>query len=121
MAKSNVLLLKSPSLDIPDPYEDSFRDYGFNPVTVPVLETVFTDLDELKQKILLGPRALGLAGVIITSARACEAWSLALKDVVQQPLAGDHRGWLVFVLFPLRVGINVSHRQLVFDPFLCYW
>jgi uroporphyrinogen-III synthase len=92
MAKSNVLLLKSPSLDIPDPYEDSFRDYGFNPVTVPVLETVFTDLDELKQKILLGPRALGLAGVIITSARACEAWSLALKDVVQQPLAGDHRG-----------------------------
>jgi uroporphyrinogen-III synthase len=92
MPKSNVLLLKSPSLDIPDPYEDCFRNLGFHPVSVPVLETVYTDLKDLKEKILLGPRAQGLTGVIITSARACEAWTRAMKDIVPQPLVADHRG-----------------------------
>ena len=82
---SNVLLLRARSQDQTDPYEQSLRDAGYNPLCVPILETVFHNLDELKRTIVHGPRERGLAGVIITSARACEAW----RDVVKELVKGD--------------------------------
>ncbi|EGO02967.1 hypothetical protein SERLA73DRAFT_119979 [Serpula lacrymans var. lacrymans S7.3] len=61
--------------------------YGYNPISVAVLETVITNLDELKCKISSGPKEQDLAGVVITSARACEAWITAPKSVLLHPLA----------------------------------
>lgn len=90
---ANVLLLRAPSPELPDPYEDCLRNYGLCATSVPVLETVFTPVDGLKQKILLGPQAQGLAGVIITSARACEAWGRAVKDITKEPLNANEKGW----------------------------
>lgn len=89
---ANVLLLRAPSPELPDPYEECLRSYGFRAASVPVLETVFTPIEGLKQKILLGPHAQGLAGVIITSARACEAWGRAVKDIAREPLGVNRTG-----------------------------
>lgn len=81
---SNVLLLRAPSQDQPDPYESYLKKLDFYPLCVPVLETVFTNFNDLKRIIVDGPQTQGLAGVIITSVRACEAWGNALKDIVTE-------------------------------------
>ena len=81
MAK--VLLLRSPSQETLDPYEESFENLGYKPSSVPVLETVFTNFEVFKRTIVLGPKTQDFTGVIITSARACEAWTRAVKDLTQ--------------------------------------
>ena len=91
---SNILLLRARSQDQIDPYEKSLRDAGHNPLCVPVLETVFNNHDELKRTIVHGPQERGLAGVIITSARACEAWGDVVKELVEETWpSGDNPGW----------------------------
>ncbi|KAH9942853.1 tetrapyrrole biosynthesis, uroporphyrinogen III synthase [Amylocystis lapponica] len=81
---TNVLLLRSPAQDAPDKYEDGFRSRGYHPVSVPVLGTVLKNLEELKECLSSGHLARGYGGVIITSRRACEAWSTAAQELTGQ-------------------------------------
>ena len=82
---TNVLLLRSPTIDGPDKYESTLQNVGYRPLSVPVLETVLVNLEELKDLIYSGPRVLDLSAVIITSARSCEAW----REVVQQLVSSE--------------------------------
>ena len=75
---TNVLLLRAPSEDAKgaDKYEEAFRARCYRAVNVPVLETVHTNVDTLKQIGRDG--GSGYAGVIITSGRAVEDWRRVL-------------------------------------------
>lgn len=75
----NVLLLKAPSQDINDRYENTFNSAGFHVVSVTPLQTVFTNLDELQYIIAEGPATGSYKGVVITSGRGCEAWRSAVS------------------------------------------
>ncbi|KAI0697759.1 tetrapyrrole biosynthesis, uroporphyrinogen III synthase [Cytidiella melzeri] len=86
---ANVLLLRSPSGDGIDKYESAFHDAGYHAVSVPVLETNFVNLNDLKHLIQSGPEGLGLSGVIVTSARSCEAWRKAVQDQVSKSPSAD--------------------------------
>ena len=90
---ANVLLLRAPSSDGVDKYEAAFRNAGYDAVSVPVLETVLVNLEQLADIVDAGPSKEELGGVIVTSARSCEAWSsvvqtLAVRDVPST--AGEH-------------------------------
>ena len=76
---ANVLLLREPSVDDPDRYHEIFHNAGYNSVSVPVLETSFTNLNALSHIIQEGPIIKGLKGVVVTSKRSCEAWGEALR------------------------------------------
>lgn len=78
---SNVLLLRAPSYDGPDKYEQAFSANAYHPLCVPVLETVLVGLSELRSVIQDGPNIFG--GVIVTSARSCEAWREVVSQIVQ--------------------------------------
>ncbi|KAL6308770.1 tetrapyrrole biosynthesis uroporphyrinogen III synthase [Sparassis latifolia] len=78
---ANVLLLRAPSQDGGDKYEDSIRIQGYTPISVPVLETVLKNLPALKEIIQAGHSVKGCAGVIITSGRACEAWRTVVQEL----------------------------------------
>lgn len=82
---SNVLLLREPSPIPGDRYETAFNSAGYHTVSVPVLETVFANLPDLKYIINHGPTAERFDGVVITSGRACEAWKSAVHDLVKSP------------------------------------
>ena len=79
---SNVLLLREPSQGVPDRYQTTLTSSGYRTICVPVLETVHTNLNALKD-IIRDPKAF--RGVIITSKRVCEAWKLALADLDESP------------------------------------
>ena len=81
---TNVLLLRAPSEDAngADKYEEAFRTRGYRAVNVPVLETVHTNVDTLKQIVRGG--GSGYAGVIITSGRAVEAWRLVVQQLMEE-------------------------------------
>lgn len=78
---SNVLLLRNRSEEGPDKYEDAFRAQGYVPICVPVLETGLVNLGDLEIVIRKGNLTEPFAGVIITSARACEAWKAAVERI----------------------------------------
>lgn len=78
---TNVLLLRNHSEDGPDKYEDAFKAEGFKPICVPVLETGLVNLGDLEIIIKTGNITDPYAGVIITSARACEAWKAAIEQL----------------------------------------
>ncbi|KII83671.1 hypothetical protein PLICRDRAFT_119223 [Plicaturopsis crispa FD-325 SS-3] len=80
---SNVILLRAPTGDALDAYEDRINGLGYTSVSVPVLETVVTNLDRLKRVIERGPAEQGLTGVIVTSGRSCEAWKRALGELLE--------------------------------------
>ncbi|KAG6820547.1 hypothetical protein H0H93_015432 [Arthromyces matolae] len=83
---ANVLLLRSPSHGEEDRYQSAFAAAGYNSISVPVLETISTNLPALQNIIRSGPLTGTIDGVIITSARSCEVWKnlvgelLKLKD-----------------------------------------
>ncbi|RDB17610.1 Uroporphyrinogen-III synthase [Hypsizygus marmoreus] len=79
---SNVLLLRAPTQGQDDRYESTFIEAGCHAISVPVLETVSTNLLDLKTIITAGPAAAGFEGVVITSARACEAWKSVVGELV---------------------------------------
>jgi len=83
---SNVLLLRAPSRDgsSPDKYEACFASSGYHPISIPVLETVLVNLSDLHQTVKEGPAKKGLSGVIVTSARACEAWRAVVEQLVNE-------------------------------------
>lgn len=76
--KSLVILLRATSGDGPDRYEATFASAGYLPVSIPVLQTAFTNLPHLACIISTG----GYSGVIVTSARACEAWQAAVQTIL---------------------------------------
>jgi uroporphyrinogen-III synthase len=76
---AGVILLKAPSQDQRDPYRELFESSGYAVGFVPVLETAWNNLDELKNILLDCGSSQMYGGVIVTSARASEAW----KTVVQ--------------------------------------
>ncbi|PCH42904.1 tetrapyrrole biosynthesis uroporphyrinogen III synthase [Wolfiporia cocos MD-104 SS10] len=80
---SRVLLLRTPTADGPDRYETAFETRGYRPISVPVLETTYTNLDHLKTKVLEGPGKHGYNGVVITSGRSCEAWKTVTLELAE--------------------------------------
>jgi uroporphyrinogen-III synthase len=74
--ESLIILLRATSGDGPDRYEATFASAGYLPVSIPVLQTTFTNLPHLAGIISTG----GYSGVIVTSARACEAWQAAVRS-----------------------------------------
>ncbi|KAI6011215.1 hypothetical protein PISMIDRAFT_30489 [Pisolithus microcarpus 441] len=79
----NVLLLRSPTSDVPDKYEAVFRTHGYSPISVPVLETMLVHIDKLADRIAEGPSVHRFTGVV-TSKRSIEAWNQAVDSVVAQ-------------------------------------
>jgi uroporphyrinogen-III synthase len=69
----NVLLLRQPSEDVADSYEDHFCNAGYHPFSLPALETSHVNLTILSDIVRDGLKANGFNGVIITSQRSCEA------------------------------------------------
>ena len=89
---SNVLLLRAPTSDGPDKYETAFKKHGYHCASVPVLETVLVNLDKLEELILSGPQAHQISGVIVTSARSCEAWRHVVQNLKTRLAAGQSEG-----------------------------
>lgn len=85
---ANVLLLRAPSQGEEDRYSTTFNNAGYNAISVPVLETVLTNLTTLKAIVEKGPTAECLEGVIITSRRACDAWKTVVGDLVGSSTVG---------------------------------
>ncbi|KAG6830141.1 hypothetical protein H0H92_002005 [Tricholoma furcatifolium] len=84
---ANVLLLRAPSHGEEDRYETAFKESGYQPTSVPALETISTNLSALKDLIKNGPTAKELEGVVITSARSCEAWKTAVDELMTDPVS----------------------------------
>jgi len=88
MASANVLLLRAPQY--PDRYESAFQASGYAVSSVPVLETALTNLLDLERIVKAGPR---FTGVIITSARACEAWMSAVEGLKHEREMKESSSW----------------------------
>ncbi|KAF8229417.1 tetrapyrrole biosynthesis, uroporphyrinogen III synthase [Tricholoma matsutake] len=85
---ANVLLLRASPTGDEDRYSTAFSA-GYNPVSVPVLETVPTNLTSLKEIVRSGP---DYDGVIMTSARSCEAWKSVVGVLVGESSLGTNGG-----------------------------
>ncbi len=75
-SKANVLLLRepTPSSDTgQDRYKSAFAAANYTPFSIPVLETVLTNIIELASVT----KQSDFDGVIMTTARSCEAWHQA--------------------------------------------
>lgn len=84
----NVLLLHEPSQEGNDKYEAALRNALYNPVSVPVLETVLCNLAELSGYMQHVYQENSIVGVVITSKRSCEAISAALDQLEATGLSG---------------------------------
>ncbi|KAI0033502.1 tetrapyrrole biosynthesis, uroporphyrinogen III synthase [Vararia minispora EC-137] len=73
---SPVLLLRAPTEN--DRYDSALRSSSFIPFSLPVLQTTL-HIDGLKQIVSRPP---DVRGVIVTSARAAEAWGKAVDDIL---------------------------------------
>jgi uroporphyrinogen-III synthase len=89
----NVLLLREPSEGTSDRYESAFSQAGYNPISLPVLETVHTHTPHLRDILLHGPGSQDISGVIITSKRSCEAFKEALHLVQDGGGTRTDVGW----------------------------
>ena len=99
---ANVLLLREPSENVPDRYHAAFSAAGYFPTSVPVLETLHTNIPRLRDIIKNGPKVLGYNGVIITSKRSCDAWREALQllsDSVTDDTTHNAIGLVFFFCF----------------------
>lgn len=105
--RAPVLLLRAPN-GSPDPYESALTQSGYRPFSVPVLETVLVNGEDLKGILKDGPgssgasmssvregeregegegereREGGYEGVIVTSSRAAEAWGKVVEDIANE-------------------------------------
>lgn len=70
----NVLLVRNPSEDTPDRYHQHLQSIGLHPYSVPVLETVYTNLGDLRS--IVRGKSSGYGGVIMTSSRSADCWNL---------------------------------------------
>ncbi|KAI5991249.1 hypothetical protein EDD15DRAFT_2530850 [Pisolithus albus] len=80
----NVLLPRSPTLDVPDKYEAVFRTHGYSRISVPVLETTLVHINKLADRIAEGPSVHRFTGVVVTSKRSIEAWGQAVDSILTQ-------------------------------------
>lgn len=87
-----ILLLRAPPEGNDDRYSTAFASAGYNPLSVPVLETVPTNLASLKEIVSAGPVAEDYDGVIMTSARSCEAWKSVVRVLVEESSLDAIRG-----------------------------
>ncbi|EIN05811.1 tetrapyrrole biosynthesis uroporphyrinogen III synthase [Punctularia strigosozonata HHB-11173 SS5] len=101
--KGRVLLLRAPASDSDDRYELCLRDKGYDPVCIPVLETVLSNGDELADAVEGGPNGKEYAGVVITSARACEAWKRSVRRVLERREVGGGGGGVTWTSTPFYV------------------
>ena len=81
---AQVLLMRGLSTDDEDRYSTAFASAGYIPLSVPVLETVPTNLSSLQEIVRAGPASEDYDGVIMTSARSCEAWKNAVSVLMEQ-------------------------------------
>lgn len=68
----NVLLVRNPPEDAPDRYRQHLQSVGLHPYSVPVLETVHTNLGDLRD--IVKGKSSDYGGVILTSSRSAECW-----------------------------------------------
>ncbi|KAL0579230.1 uroporphyrinogen-III synthase [Marasmius crinis-equi] len=85
---SAVILLRAPS-DSEDKYEAAFSAIRYTPYSIPVLETALVNTEDLKRTIQSDSPEYD--GVIVTSARACEAWKEAVDNLEGVSLNGMSR------------------------------
>jgi len=83
----HVLLVRNPSEDAADRYHQHLQSIGLHPHSVPVLETVYTNLGDL-HGIVQG-KSSTYGGVIMTSSRSAECW-----DLIREKLSPTGRGGL---------------------------
>ena len=74
-----VLLVRNPPDNAPDRYHQHLQSVGLLPYSVPVLETVHTNLGDLRDTVK-GKRS-DFGGVILTSSRSAECWDLIRKEL----------------------------------------
>jgi uroporphyrinogen-III synthase len=90
-SNSLVILLRAPSGDEPDKYEAAFASAGYLSVSIPVLQTTLTNISLLADIVSAG----GYSGVIVTSARVCEAWKAAAQSILSSPTSNTSNSlWL---------------------------
>jgi uroporphyrinogen-III synthase len=75
----SVLLVRNPSEDAPDRYHHHLESIGLHPYSVPVLETIYTNLGDLHDAIEGNSSSYG--GVIMTSSRSAECWDLIVEQL----------------------------------------
>ncbi|KAG6816831.1 hypothetical protein H0H87_002480 [Tephrocybe sp. NHM501043] len=91
---ANVLLLRAPSDSEEDHYEVAFRNAGYQSISIPVLETILTNLSVLKSIIKNGPTTERLDGVILTSSRSCVAWRSSVNELLpDRATTGGNDTW----------------------------
>ena len=83
----NVLLVRNPLEDAPDRYHQHLVFVGLRPHSVPVLETVHTNLGDLHD--IVERKSSSYAGVIMTSSRSAECW-----DLIREKFSSPERGGL---------------------------
>lgn len=90
----NVLLVRNPPADKTDRYHQHLQSVGLHPHSVPVLETIHTNLRDLHDVVKGKSPAYG--GVILTSSRSAECWDLIRKELssVQKFDSGELH-WIV--------------------------
>ncbi|KAJ7127091.1 tetrapyrrole biosynthesis, uroporphyrinogen III synthase [Mycena epipterygia] len=88
-----VLFLRAASQDAesPDRYESISTASGYNSASVPVLETVFANMETLTDIVRRGAQH---EAVIITSGRACEAWSQVVGVLESEQASNQESHWL---------------------------
>ncbi|ETW79810.1 hypothetical protein HETIRDRAFT_322098 [Heterobasidion irregulare TC 32-1] len=114
-----VLLLRAPtSPPETDRYETALRSAGFHPVSVPVLETAFANIHGLSELLAAGPQDVG--GVIVTSARAAEAWANAVESVAHLG-NGDEANWTAMPFYAVGAATadSLSSISSSSRPLLC--
>ncbi|KAJ8487014.1 hypothetical protein ONZ45_g14470 [Pleurotus djamor] len=111
---SPVLLLRAAGNDTPDKYESAFLAENYTPVSIPVLETVLTNTDDLTSIIQAGPGE-DIKGVIITSARACEAW----RNSATEAALSDSSTWDSVTFYAVGKGSASALRDMKGIPPWC--
>ncbi|KAI0063335.1 tetrapyrrole biosynthesis uroporphyrinogen III synthase [Artomyces pyxidatus] len=87
---TNVLLLRAPTHPTEsDAYTRALLDAHYTPISIPVLETVLVNNDELARRIRSGPQEI--KGVVVTSARGAEGWGQAVQAVSDESGGVDWR------------------------------
>jgi len=75
----NVLLVRNPPEDTPDRYHQHLQSIGLRPYSVPVLETVHTNLGDLRE--IVQEKSSDYGGVIMTSSRSADGWDLIRREL----------------------------------------
>ncbi|KAJ3830187.1 tetrapyrrole biosynthesis, uroporphyrinogen III synthase [Lentinula raphanica] len=109
-----TILLRAPDPDASaDRYEAAFDVLGSSSkaICVPVLETVLMNIEKLKQTIVSGPN---VDGVIITSARSCEAWKVSVAQCPDKQTVID--SWSNIPFYVVGAATASSLRELCPNP-----